>query len=415
MKKTTVCNDAIPLPVPANPHKTICVQLEIPNSLGHIAAFMGALHNLGVNKSWERDVGHNAIEVSRLWKQAYETVRFGCDTKPDVVYAALEDDMPFFREVCENDKCYLEYQCCPGEWVRLANADQLTLPTSLGEHQEQPPSGGGTAKYCVSMLANGKLPLPTTVNTGDVITLNSASGNANDGTEVNFRCPDGNIYYGGVCSSGTGYLQAGDPIAHNHMSVVFSINGTFYAFTSGTFTVPGGISNGQVLLQVNDANLTDNSGSYDVCVTVKNNQATSWCNLWNLALTDGGWSINPTECGHWNPGIGWVSDPCPGAQNLTVHYEFMSAPTLTDFEVVFSGAGAGNWQIFIYDFNTATNLGVDSGSLPSGNISHVYSHIGAVIPGHHIWIVAYLDNAGGAVVNSTVKGTGSNPFGSSNC
>lgn len=417
MKKTTVCNDAIPLPVPVNPHKTICVQLEIPNSIGHIAAFMGALHNLGVNKSWERDVGHNAIEVSRLWKQAYETVRFGCDTKPDVVYAGMEDDMPFFREVCENDKCYLEYQCCPGEWVRLANADQLTQPTSLGEHQEQPPSGGGTAKYCVNMLATGKTILPTLVNTGDVLTLNSASGNANDGTEANFRCPDGNIYYGGACSPGTGYLQAGDPIAHDHMSVILSIAGTFYAFTSGSFTVPGGITNGQVLLQVNDANLTDNSGSYDVCVTVTNNQATTWTKTLSFNLSQEGFlpclagGVNPVS--NWVIGAGWEEMQNVGGAGNTDNRIFRTLVGITITSVIVSGTATVGQTIYISDGSSSAGITtlLQTGTTPGGAFSLAWS--GSQLLAHGLRLDVFqlgTITATSVMVTVVVSGTGANPF-----
>lgn len=312
------------IPDDPNPQKLICLSMMIPDDELWIANITAAIGLLTLARSYQNSSVTPAREIAQVWRNLFETLVIGdCPVADNTSVGYVEDDMPFFREVCENDKCYLEYQCCPGEWVRLANADQLTLPTSLGEHQEQPAPGGGTAKYCVNMLATGKTPLPTTVNTGDVITLNSASGNANDGTETNFRCPDGNIYYGGACSPGTGYLQAGDPIAHNHMSVVFSISGTFYAFISGTFTVPAGISNGQVLLQVNDANLSDNSGSYDVCVTVTNNQATTWTHEFFVDTNASGWIvITPSApCaipfGQWSPGSGFESTlaQCTGPDN----------------------------------------------------------------------------------------------------
>jgi hypothetical protein len=96
------------------------------------------------------------------------------------------------------------------------------------------------------------------------------------------------------------------------MTVIIVLNSTPYALTVGTpFSVPGGYSNATVTLQANDSDITNNSGSVNVCVTVKNNAATSWTHTFNFELTAGPfvpstgvWVGTP---GSWSPSQGWVN------------------------------------------------------------------------------------------------------------
>lgn len=307
MKKTTVCNDAIPLPDPPNPHKTICVTLEIPDNLGHMAAFMGALYNLGINKTWERDIDHSAIEVSRLWKTAYDTVRFGCGNDQKLTYEEYTD-MPAFREDCD---CNLFYKCCDGTEKKIAIAADVPPPPSApGAGTPQPAPGGGTQKYCQTMSANDVFLIGAPLNTGDTLTI-EASGSGNDGGEVQWRCPDGSTYFAGFCNQSEVRLDGADPVPTvNHMALIINIAGTYYSLGFGTYTVPGGVSNAQAFLQVNDSDIANNRGGYQICATVTNNQVVSWSHEFDFVSSDGGWqqimAPGDNHIGAWTPGVGWT-------------------------------------------------------------------------------------------------------------
>src|SRR5262249_21304880 len=138
-----------------------------------------------------------------------------------------------------------------------------------GNASQLPPPGGGHEQYCAKLDAAGKLLIPANVSTGDVIDLISAEGAGNDGGSTQWNCPDGSIFFAGRCAGGAG-TSGGDPLpTANHMSLIVGIGTNYYAIDVGSpLTVPGGVSNEQAWIQVNDSGLSNNSGSYDVCVKV---------------------------------------------------------------------------------------------------------------------------------------------------
>lgn len=64
-------------PLPDIPDKsdTICVQLEIPNDIGHRQAFLGAVYNLTRWYSWKQDSAHTALAAAERWKPIYQTLQ----------------------------------------------------------------------------------------------------------------------------------------------------------------------------------------------------------------------------------------------------------------------------------------------------------------------------------------------------
>jgi hypothetical protein len=212
---------------------------------------------------------------------------FCTDEKVIANDGCYEENMPIFREVEDNGKCYLEFECCPGEWVRLAREDEISPSSTPSGDGGQPAPGGGTAKYCQHMDAQGQFLLPATVSTGDIISLVSATGAGNDGVEAAWRCVDGSQFFAGACV-GFPHTSGTDPLpAVNHMALILNVGGTFYPFTSGAFTVPSGVLNAQAYIQVNDVTLLGNQGSYDICVNVQNNQTDTTPTTWTHRFLGG--------------------------------------------------------------------------------------------------------------------------------
>jgi hypothetical protein len=202
--------------------------------------------------------------------------------------------------------------------------------------------------------------LPTLVNSGDVITLASFKGAGWDGIETilfgpHYRCGDGSTFFAGQCGGAT-ILDGGDPIpTTNHMAIIVRIGASYYPFTAGSLTVPGGITNDQAFLQVNDDTLSGNQGNFDVCVDVTNNQATTWCRKYDFRIANYG--MTTEDVGTWVPGTGWVGafQSSVSATVTTPGFNFPST-TLTSIELLYTkntGSG-GNDETAIY------------GSFPSG-------------------------------------------------
>ncbi len=75
------------LPAVVDPAETVCVQIQVPKDDRHIAAFFGAIQQLGVWSNWERDESETALATSIVWQRqlllAAEAVRSGANCMVD--------------------------------------------------------------------------------------------------------------------------------------------------------------------------------------------------------------------------------------------------------------------------------------------------------------------------------------------
>lgn len=214
----------------------------------------------------------------------------------------------------------LEVFSC-GVWTPVPGAAGNGFePTQPGAGAPQPQPNGGTAEYCGALSGLNKYYLPTTVNTGDVITFSRLLGSWNDGVEVVWHCPDGWLFVAGSCFQEPLYNGGTDPLPGTmHMSIVASIAGDFYDVLnldgSGNpqpFTVPAGYTNAPVIVQANVDYGGQIYGEVTFCVDVTNNQPGTFTHEFDLTkaptpfhVTDPipGWT--PPIGGVWVPGEGW--------------------------------------------------------------------------------------------------------------
>lgn len=266
-------------PIPANPlpGKQRCIVLYVPDEPGHLRAFAGAIELLSKWNSWQEVGGTGARDAARAWKEVIDNQVFfvGCDGKKIEIYEEYEE-MVAFREDCD---CNLFYKCCDGTEKQIALSSSIPAGSQPGAGSPQPAPNGGTVNYCAQMLATNKFLLPTVLNTGDTISLDisgAGNGGASDPLPLRWYCVDGQDFFAGACGGGT-ITSSLDPLpATPHFSMIINIGGTFYPFAAGLFTVPSGVVNQIAYIQVNDANLADNSGGYQICATVVNNQLGMW-------------------------------------------------------------------------------------------------------------------------------------------
>src|SRR5439155_633016 len=277
-------------------------------------------YNLTSAAFWGDDSAHTALQVAQVWQEIYDNISRQCVSEFINTYVGLEDNMPFFRQICEDGKCYLEFECCPGEWVRLGNSDQI--PPAPGPGSTPPPApNGAIQKYCNSLQGNGHLLVGPLLNSGDIISLISAGGSCEDGGP--WYCPDGSLNFAG-CQEGSAFFLGGDPVpSAPHMSLIININGSYYPLKVGVpLTVPGGVSNNQSYMQVNDDTLADIYGQYDLCFTVQNNQPGVWTQTFNLDVALSGWENTPTGfvAGSWTAGTGWTETDDHNAPANNVYF-----------------------------------------------------------------------------------------------
>lgn len=280
------------------------------------------------------------------------------------------------------------------------------------------------------MAANNKWLLPTQVNAGDTIAITLANGAGHDGGVSPWQCPNGQQFFLGSCVGLTG-TDGSDPAPSiAHMRLIAEIDGTFYDAYNGSITVPGGVVSADVVFQINDADLSDNSGSYtfDVCVT--NNAETTFDHLFDFSTGDGGWSTtvyapaNPNLLAHYDAGNCWetveyyvIAAPNNRGVNCNI-FRDIPARTITDIEITYERDTVGNdsfgntplmqiiYNVTGVQLNTnIANSGVESYHVSTPGVTHlgVSFQAGGRTDGTPC-------TSHGKITQIRVKGIGSDPF-----
>jgi len=293
------------LPTIVDPPDTVCFIVPCPADKFHVAAFKGQIKALASAYAWANDSAHTARDVAAVWRVIFDNLALCPDPLSPPILGAGGEDENMIRQNPDNP-CELQTSIDGANWCTFADFSLcIPAPSQPGGGTEQPTTGGGEACYQGEMPASQLWLLPTIVNTGDVIDLQTVTGAGNDGTVSPWLCPDGTTFFAGGCIGGTGGADGGDPLPTvNHMRLIYLIDGTYYDAMAGPFTVPGGVVNQQVNLLVNDSVLSDNSGSYQFKACVTNNQSASFNHVFDFA-NDGlsGFSFNMASVISGTPGV----------------------------------------------------------------------------------------------------------------
>lgn len=339
-----------------------------------IPFIVGALKQLLLQATWRYDT---VDELQRVQGQAFDLIALFntalCgQSEPQKGEAGAEIEN-MIRQSPDNP-CLLQTSIDGVNWCTFADLSKcMNFGTQPGPDSPQPAPLGGSQQYCAVLQANGKLNIPTTVSSGDTIEL-SMTGAGNDGTDLIWYCENGQVFFLGNCNGST-VTHSGDPVnTAPHMSPIVYIGSTPYQISPRgvAFTVPSGHTNDQVVLQINDDTLSNNSGSYNVCATVTNNQTTTWTHTFNFPISDGGWT--PADNGHgplaiWVSGDGWDSTIDVDAANTTANgiVRMFPARTIKTVEVLYqASADAGSGGAREVLFGTGGSLSL-YGSLNTGS------------------------------------------------
>ena len=413
------------LPLVVDPPTSTCWVVRVPDDKFHRAAFLGALADLGSWYQWQSDVAHTNQAVAAVWRDIVDSLK---ECPPPILIGGVDGDDFMIRQNPTNP-CLLETSINGTDWCAFADFS-LCIPSSdQPGASDQPLPGGGQACYPGQFFASGLWLMPGIVSSGDILDLQDVKGAGTDGT-ANWKCPTGQPFFAGQCV-GVGGPVGGDPLAIDHMRLIYNIGGTFYDAMAGPMTVPGGILAAQVYLQVNDSTLTDNSGSYQFKLCRQNNGTQTFSHTFDFLVSpqgfvnvvQGGWT--PTNWGNWVAGIGWQGSASVSGQSIhaiSIHHALVP-------DVLITGAK------FTYDLTKGTGFlpGLTDGiSLNHGGAGVASAGIAAdtapngtglqiaVVPGVYtidditILVVDAYYNAGTdgtcAVTSCTITGNGNDPF-----
>jgi hypothetical protein len=397
----------VPVPVPGvDPDKNTDVKICVNSAW--IPYIAGSLMQLLLQATWDTsDPDVLALAQQRATNLIFMFASALPCVEQDKFFEEF-NDMVAFREDCD---CNLFYKCCDGTEIEVARKSDV--PASSQTNPGEPvPKPGETQSYCKTLNANSKILIPALMSTGDTITLISASGSTNDSAFTNWFCHDGNEFFGSGCAPGTGFTDGSDPMpGENHMSLIVNIGGTFYSLEHGTVTVPSGVTNAVVSIQVNDAVLSDDAGTLSVCVDVKNNAPTTWSHTWDFTLSPGAWTPEGGGGGTWIAGQGWDMTNVGGSSyNVDIVLPGSSGVTIDTFSLVADLADCdGTENLCILDNGRSGTIVCDANT----NGHHVLTH------GAHTVVTGLILFADSVVVTGAphallrvlvLTGTGTDPF-----
>ena len=260
------------LPDDPDPSGSVCYLVPVPNDVGYINAFFGALNSLGNWANWERDTAHTAKDVAYKWRE--------------IIHALAQEPCSMtaiqFRQ--PND-CSLEYSLDGGDtWLFAANfyncasgaIDDALDSGTIAAPGQQPPGGEVPAQEChtynIELRGNSRWHCPVPVAAKYRVTVSNANGGWYDGALLgNWTCPSGGSYALGSCATDYQAAHQDDPaqsVYHNRL--VGNIGSTWFDMFNTTYTVPDGTPDSELFLQANDNPLSDNDGSIRLTVTVCN-------------------------------------------------------------------------------------------------------------------------------------------------
>jgi hypothetical protein len=171
------------------------------------------------------------------------------------------------------------------------------------------PEPGSCVTYKVVLDGKGTWYCPSPVNSNDVITITDFSGAWWDGeTFASWHCPDGNPYTFGTCGDSTATHETDPFNTAPHMCLIGRVVSTYFDAIRDGYTVPAGVVNQPLLLQANDAPLSDNAGSIEFTVSIC--AAAGWTHIFDFTQTDTWLQLSPynsewIEDSGWN-GQGWT-------------------------------------------------------------------------------------------------------------
>lgn len=406
-----------PLPDNALPKDAICVLLRIPFDRGYWEAFRGAMYGLSKPYAWANDSAHTALIVGARMLQVFDEMEIvDCNAFPCKTISGDDFDMSSLCELLRFVDGVWQALCC-GEWVTLDGQQGGTIPGPVVQPDGTGrPSAGQSKCYNVVMQANQTWQLPFPVQPGDVVTVSNVSGTWNDGTATWYK-GDGTTALFGVSTGGGQHNEVGDPDSTDyHMQLIAFTPSEFFPMTTTPFTIAGTGSQ-QLSVKANDGTPGDNMGSLSFQICVQNGAtppAASWCYLMDFTLSDYGGLPQSGE-GVYALGTGWQDNNSGGFPNsFDVRIPLPAAANLTGAVLTFVTTGPGTGG----NADILTNVGewVRDNSKFDGPGSQVWTVSSPVSGATYVELNGFGDSPFGITwMSLELQGTGTNPFGSSNC
>lgn len=274
--------------------------------------------------------------------------------------------------------------------------------------------------YSVSLTIDKNWIAPNVVNTGDTLLLSNWQGGATDlgMLSTTWVCPSGTAYAFGGCTNTAraATIYGTDPLqSAPHLAVIAAIGSSYYdiwnsasGITPATFTVPSGVTNQplRLLMNVGTAVGLVAAGEMWGEITICNKH--QWCYEFDFTTGQHGWSVIPLD----NTGYDGTYITGTGFQGLNPAIGINPGVVLLPTSIfVTSTNGAGSR---ILDTNSCSPGTLAAHTLSIANGSGIFE------PAYQMtttdWFAVFHGgNTTQTISKVKVYGSGTNPFGASNC
>lgn len=440
--------ERFPLLTDTDPGTDRCINVWIPDSPEYLELFGTAMRWLMNGFKYERDLTHKGEAQARAFTRAYAAhLLSGCegDCVPNLQFRQTDclleyslDSGLTWQTAYTGDDC-LTARIADGTILGGSAIDDAIAAGKIASASQPgpqtPPVVGGCVRFNVTLQANQVWHCPVPVGDRDTITVTGTFGGWHDGNVLDpWRCPDGYVFALGSCG-GAQTTESTDPAPTiKHMRLVGNIQADWFDLYNTTHVVPDGTGESELFIQANDSQLNDNSGSSTFIVEICN---VAWCYRIDFTASDGGFSAsNNTE---WSPnaqavysaGTGWIQQQCVNVNNgghssiLQLSKTFASPFTVLSVRAVYDythGSLVYNPTTSLAVLNGATQVGLAQSATPDTDGTNKVLTINTplTIDTVTLYCNPALYAPPGSDGYATLKsiqftGSGTNPFGSSNC
>lgn len=337
-------NYLLPLPDELHPQKFRCVTFYVPDDVQWYMSFWGWLSEMSFGKRWQRDSAHNGLIAAALWDKIIADARVNflqrlCDPVPCPPIDEGEDEMSLCETLRFQDG-KLQALCC-GVWEDITGQPSQGIGGGgqPGDGSPQPAAGGGCQDYTGNMGGATPWYVPTSVSSGDTISIHDTSGLFYNAADTFWFCPDGNRFFI-TCQNQTFTDPSSQMPAVPMGRIVAKIGSTYYDVLGGVFTVPSGHTNDPVQLEMNTPLPAGSGGDVQFTITVCNNATAAWSSV--LDLTTSAYpAILTIDNGTYIPGTGVQGVALGSASHeVDVHFSWSPPGHLTTAIAQYSAAGS---------------------------------------------------------------------------
>jgi len=307
---------------------------------------LGCLFQLTLSTTWQastQDELLSALQAANDLILIFTLAKDGCAVGPTGPEGISGDEMCCCLRM--QDGVLQLFSC--GEWTDVPGWDKSAIaPNQPGVGAIQPASGQ-CQNFTGAIGPTNPWLLPVPVNAGDVVTVTNLNGSWSPSAFTTiWLCPDGNLFFAGVCVDGTQAFDSGAPMPTAPLNGTVLFDGTNYydvsmaanPNTPVAITIASGVSNAQLVVRCNFHGGTDPAGEVLFGIQVCNNNTPNWSSTFDFTLTNGSW-IESELTGHWTPGQGWfMGADAVGGPNSDINITPTVPFALTSYIVNYNAA-----------------------------------------------------------------------------